>query len=64
MAPRSINGYLKTKDALVMMLEVMKMAVGKTISLDLQNSQFQCGSLGGVESSEICVSRGLLDIMR
>ena len=64
MTPTSINGYLKTEDALVMMLEVMKMEIGKTISLDLQDSQFQCGSLGGVESSELCVSRGLLDIMR
>ena len=64
MAPRSISGYLKTKDALVMMLEAMKMAVGQKISLDLHESQFQCGSLGGLESSDLCASRGLLDIMR
>lgn len=64
MTPTSTNGYLKTDDAMVMMSEAVKMAVGQAVSLVFQASQSQCGSLGAVESSGICASGGLLDIMR
>jgi len=64
MTPTSINGYLKTDDAMVMMSEAVKMAVGQAVSLVFQASQSQCGSLGAVESSGLCASGGLLDIMR
>lgn len=64
MTPTSINGYLKTDDAMVMMSEAVKMAVGQAVSFVFQASQSQCGSLGAVESSGLCASGGLLDIMR
>ncbi|GLJ48418.1 hypothetical protein SUGI_1021970 [Cryptomeria japonica] len=54
-----MNGYLKTDEAMLMMTEAVKMAVGQAISLVFQASQSQCK-----ENNAHCEGLGLLDIMR
>nr|QHG11465.1 R2R3-MYB transcription factor 37 [Taxus chinensis] len=52
-----MNGYLKTDEAMLMMTEAVKMAVGQAISLVFQASQSQFKENNGA-------GLGLLDIMR
>nr|ASR18092.1 R2R3MYB7 [Ginkgo biloba] len=60
----NMNGYLKADDAMVMMSEAVKMAVGQAISLVFQSSQSQWGGKPSVENNEFYNGGGLLGIMR